>query len=92
MVPRAPTKDGAHRPVLDATGLKAHYAMTLSWYRERHAPLTPTSDATPTITDPLAGPAIFEAVQQQRGLRLQPKKGKVEAVVIDHIEKTPIEN
>jgi len=80
------------RPVLDATGLKAHYALTLSWYRERHAPPTSTSDAAPTITDPPPGPTIFDAVQQQLGLRLQAKKGVVETVVIDHIERVPIEN
>lgn len=80
------------RPVLDATGLKAHYALTLSWYKERRPPMSSTSDAPPTITDPPPGPTIFEAVQRQLGLRLQPKKGPVEMVVIDHIEKTPIEN
>jgi len=37
-------------------------------------------------------PDIFGAVQAQLGLKLEPKKGPVEMIVIDHIEKTPSEN
>jgi uncharacterized protein (TIGR03435 family) len=78
------------RPVLDATGLKAHYALKLSWYRERAS--SGASSPVETLVDPPPGPTIFEAVQQQLGLRLQPKRGTVETVVIDHVEKSPIEN
>ena len=35
---------------------------------------------------------LFGAVQSQLGLKLEAKKGPVELVVIDHIEKTPVEN
>ena len=35
---------------------------------------------------------IFRAVKEQLGLTLEPKKGPVELIVIDHIEKTPTEN
>jgi uncharacterized protein (TIGR03435 family) len=31
-------------------------------------------------------------VQSQLGLRLEPKKGPVELIVIDHMEKTPTDN
>jgi bla regulator protein BlaR1 len=70
------------RPVLDATGLSGRYAMTLSWYRPRPA----------TAPEDFFGPSIFEAVQDQLGLRLQPAKRPVEMIVIDRIEKKPIEN
>ena len=68
------------RPVLDMTGLKGRYALTLSWYRN-----------TPANGEP-AGRTIFEAIPNQLGLRLQPKKGPIDMVVIDRAEKTPIEN
>jgi uncharacterized protein (TIGR03435 family) len=35
---------------------------------------------------------LFRAVKEQLGLMLEPKKGPVELIVIDHIEKTPTEN
>ena len=33
------------------------------------------------------GPTIFEAVQRQLGLKLETRKGPVQVVVIDHVEK-----
>lgn len=46
----------------------------------------------PTTSEPEPLLDIFGAVQAQLGLRLEPKKGPVEMIVIDHAEKTPTEN
>ena len=37
------------------------------------------------------GEKLFEAIQRQLGLKLEARKGPVEVVVIDHVEK-PSEN
>jgi uncharacterized protein (TIGR03435 family) len=37
-------------------------------------------------------PTIFGALQSQLGLKLESKKGDVEIIVVDHIEKTPTQN
>ena len=74
------------RPVLDATGLQGQYALTLSWFKDR--PRATVADPS----DPLPGPTIFEAIQDQLGLKLQPAKGPVDVVVTDRIERKPIQN
>jgi uncharacterized protein (TIGR03435 family) len=37
-------------------------------------------------------PSIFFALQEQLGLKLEAKNGSVEMLVIDHIDKKPVEN
>jgi uncharacterized protein (TIGR03435 family) len=54
------------------------------------APTDSGAAAVPPAGD--AGPTIFAAVQQQLGLKLEPKKGSVDFLVIDSIEKMPVEN
>jgi len=68
------------RPVLDRTGLKGGYDFHLSW--------TPDLSAAPVDA---ASPGIFEALQKQLGLKLEPQRGPVEILVIDHAEQ-PVEN
>jgi uncharacterized protein (TIGR03435 family) len=63
-------------PVVDATGLSGLFDVSLDF----------TDESAPD-----AGPALFEALQNQLGLKLEAGKGPVEVVVIDHVEK-PSEN
>jgi bla regulator protein blaR1 len=73
------------RPVLDRTGLPAAYDFSLKWTPDPVVQLGNGPDpATLPDTD---GPSIFTAVQEQLGLKLQPAKGPVEVLVIDHAEK-----
>src|SRR5262245_2301395 len=62
------------RPVIDMTGLTGTYDMRLA-FKPANAP----------PEDP--GPTIFTALTEQLGLRLEARKGPVEVIVIDSIEK-----
>lgn len=83
------------RNVIDKTGLAGNYDFTLKFAPDQGpagfggpggnpAP----SDAAPPDS---SGPSIFTAVEEQLGLKLEPQKGPVEMIVIDHVEK-PSEN
>ena len=64
------------RNVIDRTGITGRYAIDLSF-----APVDPGAPAG----DP--APSIFQALQDQSGLKLESTKGPVEVLVIDHAEK-----
>ena len=42
--------------------------------------------------DTQSSPNLFTALQDQLGLKLEQRKGPVELLVIDHLEKAPVEN
>jgi uncharacterized protein (TIGR03435 family) len=75
------------RPVLDATGLKGSFAFTLSFSLPRPGAIASMDD---DAMDP--GPTIYEATEKQLGLKLKPAKRPVEIVVLDHLDRTPVEN
>jgi len=84
------------RPVTDATGLKGKFDYTLTFTRENLAGpmgmMVGAGDAGAPPPPPSDAPTIFAAVQDQLGLKLEQKKGSVDMFVVDHVEKTPIEN
>ena len=45
-----------------------------------------------SIPDGETPPPLLGALQSQLGLKLEPKKGDVDLIVVDKIEKTPTEN
>ena len=77
------------RPVIDATGLTAKYDFTLTFSLEGLG-IAPAGGGP--ATDVETPPDIFSAIQSQLGLKLESKKGPIELIVIDHIEKTPTVN
>jgi uncharacterized protein (TIGR03435 family) len=79
----------AGRPVVDKTGLTAHYDLALP--ASALSP-QPSSGASPPEDAPLGSDeSIFTALPELLGLRLEPAKGQVEMLVIDHVER-PTEN
>jgi uncharacterized protein (TIGR03435 family) len=35
---------------------------------------------------------LFDAIQEQLGLKIEKKRGPVQVLVVDHVEKKPTEN
>jgi uncharacterized protein (TIGR03435 family) len=82
----------AGRPVLDETGLAGSYDFQLTWtLDEALERLEAGKLSIAGITLDRSGGSFFTAVQEQLGLKLVPKKGQVETIVIDHVEM-PSEN
>jgi len=63
------------RPVFDRTGLKGEFDLKLNYADE----------------DDTDAPSLYKAIQAQLGLKLQPAKGRIEFLVMDHAER-PSEN
>lgn len=75
------------RPVLDKTGLTGIYDFTLDFVPDAaQVPATSNTDDNTLPPDP-GGASIFTALQQQLGLKLEPGRGPVETLVIDHVER-----
>ncbi len=79
------------RLVIDQTGLKGNYDWTLKWTPDQSAQMSKGADDAHATADaaPLdsSGPSIFTALEEQLGLKLEAKKGPVETLVIENIEK-----
>lgn len=68
------------RPVVDLTEMKGVYNLTMDWTPDEAA----AADAV--------APTLLTALQQQLGLKLQPQKAPIEVLVVDHLERVPVEN
>ena len=65
------------RPVIDKTGITGRFDIHVEF----------SGEGTEPASDPAAPPPIFTALQEKLGLKLEPGKGPVEILVIDHIER-----
>jgi len=89
------------RPVLDETGLTAKYDFNLQYTPEPgERPMMFGGPAAAALSggssdvhmpDP-SGPPLPVALQQQLGLKLEPKKLPLDMVIVDKAEKIPTEN
>ena len=95
---------GTGRQIVDMTGLKGHYAVSLAIpfsdliamarAQGMDVPNLPGSGVpagTTAASDPSGNGSMFSSVQAL-GLKLEPRKAVVDQVVVDHAEKTPTEN
>jgi uncharacterized protein (TIGR03435 family) len=67
--------------VVDETGLSGGFDIELNWLPDTGA--VPADGPLPAGD----GVSIFTVVQEQLGLKLEPKLGPVDVLVIDHVEK-----
>jgi uncharacterized protein (TIGR03435 family) len=73
------------RPVVDQTGLTGKYDLSITF--------TPDDSQFngrpfPKVADDIEpAPSLFDAIQQQVGLKLTPEKTQVDVIAIDHVEK-----
>ncbi|HEX8924419.1 MAG TPA: M56 family metallopeptidase, partial [Terriglobales bacterium] len=84
------------RSVVDKTGLTGNYDYTLKWTPDESTMprIGPAGGGPPPQADASVdpnGPTLFTALEEQLGLKLQSEKGKVDVIVIDHID-LPTEN
>jgi uncharacterized protein (TIGR03435 family) len=93
------------RPVVDQTGLKGNYKMSLELsiadvMAAARASGVPIGNAPPGFgggAAPAAGPSdpggnpMLQSIEKM-GLKLEPRKASVDYLVIDHLEKTPTED
>jgi uncharacterized protein (TIGR03435 family) len=70
---RGGVSPSVNRVVVDRTGLEGAFDLNLEWTPDEMSP-----DAS--------GGSIFTALQEQLGLKLEPTRGAVEVLVIDHAE------
>jgi uncharacterized protein (TIGR03435 family) len=77
-------------PVLDKTELKGVYDFKLQFTPDDRlqstSPLAPNARLPEPPADSNA-PSLFDALQEQLGLKLESGKGPVEVIVIDHVER-----
>ena len=88
-------------PVVNATGLKGGWDFLLGFTptSQLHTPKVPDPNQPGAPTP--AGPSVeatapldisvFEALQQQLGLKLVKEKRSIPVIVVDHIDEKPIE-
>jgi uncharacterized protein (TIGR03435 family) len=72
--------------VVDETGLKGNYDLTLEYMPEKNWSAPPPAHPDPAI------PNVFGAVEEQLGLKIESKKAPVPVLVVDSADKAPTEN
>jgi uncharacterized protein (TIGR03435 family) len=78
-----------NRPVIDKTGLTGTFDVHLRWARDPE-PTTiagPPGNSVPAPSAEPGAPSIFDALEEQLGLKLESGRGPVEYLIVDHVER-----
>ena len=79
------------RTVVDQTGLKGNFNVSLEWTPDETQTFPPRSPGDSPVAPDSAAPSLFTAFQERLGLKFESQKGPVEIIVVDEAEK-PSEN
>jgi uncharacterized protein (TIGR03435 family) len=69
-------------PVVNKTGLKGRYDFNLHWNDAATG-----SSRNEASSESASEPSLFTAIQDQLGLKLEPRKAPMDVLVIDHVEQ-----
>jgi uncharacterized protein (TIGR03435 family) len=72
--------------VIDGTGLQGNFDIDLKWIPE-----SPTPPLDGRTGDAESDASIFTAIREQLGLKLEPRRGAVEVLVIDSVEHPTVD-
>jgi uncharacterized protein (TIGR03435 family) len=76
------------RPVVDETGVKGVFDVTLIWTPEDSARSAQRSEDSPSaVADPGDGPSLLTAIEEQLGFELLWGKSTIDVITVDHAEK-----
>ena len=89
-----------HTEVVDATGLEGGWDFTFSFSpagvlqigRGTGGDGSAAASSTPEASDPNGAISLFDAMTKQLGLKLELQKRPTPVLVIEHVERKPIEN
>jgi uncharacterized protein (TIGR03435 family) len=89
------------RSVVDKTGLTGTYDFNLDFAVDSPRPIgsglaaatePPSGQATLSDSGSGGGPTLINALESQLGLKLESKKGPVQVLVVDSVNRKPTEN
>lgn len=75
------------RPVIDQTGIPGRWDFTLNWTPDDSQFAGMAAKIPPATDGSVPPPALYTAIQEQIGLKLDAIKAPADVLVIDHIEK-----
>jgi len=81
-----PAGVGDGRPIEDKTGLQGNFEFTLEWTPDAAAPARPP-DAPPAPPIDPNGSSFVTALREQLGLKLEPRTGSIDVLVVDRAER-----